>query len=248
MRARLRRLVQWFRRHSSPPPAKRDWTGLALERLPWLLELPDDERARALAHLNGIANHVPFVGVDGLEVTDEMVVVIAGSAARLSRNLPAGVYHHLRRVVVTPAHMETSDGSGIIFGLASDRGEVTLSWNAVRHGIHNPLDGHDTALHEFAHILDVADGIFDGIPPAHVDNHHGWSAALATGFVHFQAKAARGLKRRAVMRDYGATNAAEFFAVATEAFFEKPRQLKRSKPDVYRALVRFYRIDPLRRR
>lgn len=202
---------------------------------------------RALAHLNQVANGVPFVGEDGLEITDEMVVVIAGAAARLSRNLPPGVYGHLTRIVVTPAHMETSDGKGVIFGLASNRGEVTLSWNAVRHGINNPLDGHDTALHEFAHILDVGDGIFDGIPPAHKDDHHGLAHALASGFVRFQQKADRGLARRSVMRDYGATNAAEFFAVATEAFFEKPRQLQKKKPDVYRALVRFYRIDPLAR-
>jgi Mlc titration factor MtfA (ptsG expression regulator) len=109
------------------------------------------------------------------------------------------------------------------------------------------LDGHDTALHEFAHILDVGDGIFDGIPPSHVDDHHGFAHALAAGFVRFQELADKGLARRFVMRDYGATNAAEFFAVATEAFFEKPRQLQQKKPEVYRALARFYRIDPLAR-
>jgi Mlc titration factor MtfA (ptsG expression regulator) len=246
VRARLKRLLQWFRRRTSPPPA-RDWSALALERLPWLHELEAAERVRALAHLNGIANGVPIVGVDGLEVTEEMVVVIAGADARLGRNLPFGVYRHLRRITVTPAHMETSDGEGVVFGLASNRGEVTLSWNAVRHGLANPLDGHDTALHEFAHILDVGDGIFDGIPPAHADDHHGFAHALAAGFVRFQEKADKGLPRRSVMRDYGATNAAEFFAVATEAFFEKPRQLQQKKPEVYRALARFYRIDPLGR-
>ncbi len=231
----------------SPSPP-RDWTPLALERLSYLSDLDDDEQRRALAHINAIANGVAFVGTDGLEITDEMVVVISGAAARLSRNLPLSVYRQLRRVLVTPAHLEMHDGSGIIFGLASSTGDVTLSWNAVKHGINNPFDGHDTALHEFAHILDVADGVFDGIPPPHEGDHHGWSHALASGFVRFQEKADRGLSRRSVMRDYGATNAAEFFAVATEAFFEKPRQLKKKKPDVYRALVRFYKIDPLRKR
>jgi Mlc titration factor MtfA (ptsG expression regulator) len=246
VRSRLKRLLQWFRRRASPAPP-RDWTALALERLPWLLELEGPERVRALSHLNQIANGVPFVGVDGLEVTDEMIVVIAGAAARLSRNLPPGAYGHLKRIVVTPEHMETSDDQDIVFGLASNRGEVTLSWNAVRHGIKNPLDGHDTALHEFAHILDVGDGIFDGVPPSHIDDHHGFAHALASGFVRFQEMADKGLARRFVMRDYGATNAAEFFAVATEAFFEKPRQLQQKKPQVYRALVRFYGIDPLAR-
>jgi len=245
VRARIKRLWQWFRRQSSSTPSARDWTPLALERLAWLGELDGPERSRALQHLNQIANGVPFVGVDGLEVTDEMVVVIAGAAARLSRNLPPGVYGHLTRIVITPEHMESSDGRGTVFGLASNRGEVTLSWNAVRHGINNPFDGHDTALHEFAHILDVGDGIFDGVPPSHIDDHHGFAHALASGFVRFQQMADKGLARRFVMRDYGATNAAEFFAVATEAFFEKPRQLHQKKPEVYRALALFYRIDPL---
>jgi Mlc titration factor MtfA (ptsG expression regulator) len=236
-------LTQWFRRRRSPPV--RDWSSLARERLPWLHTLEEGERARTLAHLNAIANGVPFIGADGLEITDEMVVVIAGAAARLSRNLPPGAYAHLRRITVTPTHLHTPDQETIIFGLASNRGEVTLSWNAVRHGIDNPLDGHDTALHEFAHILDVGDGIFDGVPPSHIHDHHGFAHALATGFVRFQAMADKGLARRSVMREYGATNAAEFFAVATEAFFEKPRQLKKKKPEIYRALVRFYRIDPL---
>jgi Mlc titration factor MtfA (ptsG expression regulator) len=248
VRARLKRLVQWFRRRSSSSPAPaRDWSALALERLPWLKELDGPERVRALAHLHAVANGVPFVGVDGFDITDEMIVVIAGAAARLVRNLPPGAYENLTRIVVTPSHLETSDGTGVVFGLASNRGEVTLSWNAVRHGIGNPLDGHDTALHEFAHILDVGDGIFDGIPPSHVDDHHGFAHALAAGFVRFQELADKGLARRFVMRDYGATNAAEFFAVATEAFFEKPRQLQQKKPEVYRALARFYRIDPLAR-
>ncbi len=252
MRAWLRRFLRrpfaTVKATVSPPP--RDWTPLAREKLPWLAALDDDERARALAHLNAIANGVVFVGEGGLEVTDDMVVVIAGAAARLSRNLPLSVYRHLKRVVVVPEHLEMHDGSGYIFGLASSTGVVTLSWKAVTHGVTNPFDGHDTALHEFAHILDFADGAFDGVPPAVDDDHahHAWSRALATGFVHFQEKADKGLGRRSVLRDYGATNAAEFFAVATEAFFEKPRQLKKKKPEVYRALVRFYRIDPLRKR
>ena len=243
----LQRLLRWFRRRSAGPVV-RDWSPLALQRLPWLAELDEAERKRALAHLNAIAQHVPIVGVDGLEITDEMVVVVCGAAARLSRNLPLGVYRHLKRITVTPAHMESSDGQGIVFGLASNRGEVVLSWNAVRHGLGNPMDGHDTALHEFAHILDVGDGIFDGIPPAHAADHHGFAHALAAGFVRFEEKADKGLPKRSVLRAYGATNAAEFFAVATEAFFEKPRQLRQKKPDVYRALVRFYRVDPLARR
>jgi hypothetical protein len=244
----LQRLVRWFRRRAASLSTTRDWSPLARERLPWLQDLDPAERERALAHLNAIANGVPIVGVDGLEVTDEMVVVISGAAARLSRNLPLGVYRHLRRITVTPAHLESSDGQTVVFGLASSRGEVVLSWNAVRHGLANPLDGHDTALHEFAHILDVGDGLFDGVPPAHAADHHGFAHALASGFVRFEERADRGLPKRSVMRAYGATNPAEFFAVATEAFFEKPRQLRQKKPDVYRALVRFYRVDPLARR
>ncbi len=225
-----------------------DWSALALSRLSYLADLSEPERARALGHLNAIANGVPFVGADGLEITEEMVVVISGTAARLSRNLPLSTWQHLRRITVTPAHLAMHGSDDIVFGLASSTGEVTLSWNAVTHGLRNPLDGHDTALHEFAHILDVGDGLFDGIPPGHAPDHHGWAHGLARGFVRFQMKANKGLKRRNVMRAYGATNAAEFFAVATEAFFEKPRQLKRAKPDVYQALSRYYRIDPLRKR
>lgn len=200
-----------------------------------------------LEHVHVFALEKEWVGVGGLVVTDEMKVVVSAAAARLSRHLSIDVYDDLGTIVLHPGSIaKTEDGNGRILGQAHRLGAVSLSWDAVKHGIANPSDGHDTTLHELAHVLDVADGDFDGTPEVEIDTlaeRRGWARACAAAFVRLRADGAKG-----VMREYGATNEAEFFAVATEVFFEKPRHLHRREPALYAALVGFYGFDPLKPR
>lgn len=217
------------------------WEEIAVARYPFVNEIDDDERERFFEHLKVFVWRVYWEGAGGLTVTDEMRVVVAGAAARLARNLPLSVYDHLTTIILYPSHYVHQDREGIVFGEANHWGTVVLSWDAVTHGIENPGDGHDTALHELAHVLDFGDGAFDGTPILEDGDYRGWATAFSRSFHELQRTQG---KRRSVLRAYGATNEAEFFAVATEAFFEKPAQLRKKAPDLYEELKGYYRVDP----
>lgn len=223
--------------------ARRDlpaaWAKLVDERLPFTKGMSPEQRARFLTHLKVFAWEKEWVGVEGIAITDEIKVVVAGAAARLARNLPLDVYDDLGTVIIHPGNLKEGK-DGIILGMAHRLGAVSLSWDSVKGGLANPQDGRDVALHEFAHAIDVADGDFDGTPPLEVmADRRAWAVACSAAFARLRKAA-----HSDIMRAYGATNEAEFFAVATEVFFEKPRQLARKEPALYAALARFYGFDP----
>ncbi|MBE2252565.1 MAG: zinc-dependent peptidase [Myxococcus sp.] len=231
---------RWLKRRSlAKRPFPAHWEPLVAKHFPFEAQLGAEERARFRRHLFVFANEKHFEGARGLEITDEMRVVVSGAAARLARNLPLGVYDDLVTVLLYTGAWER-DG-GIIFGEAHRWGLVVLSWDSVRQGLKNPFDGHNVALHEFAHVLDLADGRFDGTPEMEsFAALHAWADVFSRHY--FSLQEAPG--RDKVLRPYGATNEAEFFAVATEAFFEKPRQMKQRHPELYAQLKRYYRANP----
>lgn len=198
------------------------------------------ELERFYTHLKVFAWEKCWIGARGLEVTEEMRVIISGIAARLSHNLDLDIYDRLSEVVIYPSHYVHSSRDAIIYGEAHHWGTVVLSWDAVTHGIKDPHDGHDTALHEFAHVIDVADGWFDGTPQLREGKDYKvWASVLGKAYAELKRAPQRG-----IMRAYGATNEAEFFAVSTEAFFERPQQLLRDDPALYAQLKKFYGADP----
>jgi Mlc titration factor MtfA (ptsG expression regulator) len=183
-----------------------------------------------------------FFGAGGLEPTEEMKVAIGIAAVRLALHLDLACYDRLAEIVVYPYVYTHAGTGGAVLGEAHSFGTVVLAWPAVREGLENPADGHDTAAHEFAHVLDRADGAFDGTPELRAAEHYRpWAEIMSRHFLRLRANEPR---RRALLRAYGATNEAEFFAVATESFFEKPRRLKEQAPDLYAELSRFYGCDP----
>jgi Mlc titration factor MtfA (ptsG expression regulator) len=115
---------------------------------------------------------------------------------------------------------------------------VVLAWDAVLNGLRNPRDGHDTVVHELAHVLDRADGSFDGAPALRAGEHYRpWASVMQR---HFERLRRRDRRLGKVLRDYGATNEAEFFAVSTEVYFERPDELRRRAPALFAELERFY--------
>ena len=123
-------------------------------------------------------------------------------------------------------------------------GAVVLAWDNVRHGAANFKDGHNVTMHEFAHQLDQEDGAGDGTPILESRSaYSAWARVFSKEYELLQRKTARG--RKSVMYGYGATNPAEFFAVSTETFFEKPRQLKKNHPELFSELQAFYKVNPL---
>jgi Mlc titration factor MtfA (ptsG expression regulator) len=236
-------LIRQFRRRSllaRPFPA--EWLGYLNARVPFFATLSPELRETFLYKLKVFAWEKEFIGAGGLTITDEIRVVVSATAVQLVVHLDMSYYDALREVIVYPDAFKLPDRTGAVLGEAKHWGSVILSWQAVLTGLRNPSDGHDTAAHEFAHVLDRADGAFDGTPKLRMYSHYqAWASVMSE---HFQKLQEGQRRERQVLDDYGGLNEAEFFAVATESFFEKPRQMREKTPELYEELKRFYGWDP----
>ena len=233
---------RWRRRRFAKAAFPAAWHAHLEADVAFYAPLSDEARRRLQRDILAFIDEKHFIGAKGFVVDDRVRVVIAAAAARLALGLDLSVYDRLTEIIVYDTDYRHPDKDGVVFGEAHAWGTVVLSWPAVLRGMQNPDDGHDTATHEFAHVLDVADGVFDGTPvlPAR-DHYRAWADVMTRHFLRLRQ---RGPRRRALLRQYGATNEAEFFAVATEAFFEKPATMKARAPDLYEELARFYRQRP----
>jgi Mlc titration factor MtfA (ptsG expression regulator) len=200
-----------------------------------------------------------FVGCAGLEITDEMRVTIAGQACLLLLNRPSRVYPGLATILVYPdaftAPRKEIDAAGVVHdaprGLLGESwgdGRVLLSWHHVRRAGHAEPGAQNVVLHEFAHQLDSESGSNNGAPYlGSVDSYRSWSAVLSADFEALRRDAMFGHPAsddNAVLDHYGATSPAEFFAVATESFFEQPWALAERHPALYGEFLKYYRVDP----
>ncbi len=238
-------LIDWARRRlAAREPFPDAWRVILQRRVPFYARLAGAARDRFEEKLKVFARTKNFEGAKGFVVDDEVRVVVSAAAARLVMNLPEEHYDRLVDVVVYRSHFKHRDEHGVVvLGQAYGPGTVVLSWDAVLHGLGNTTDGLDTATHEFAHALDAGDGAFDGTPElATFEAYAPWTRVMSSAFTKLQARTHA--KRREVLRDYGAINEAEFFAVATEAFFEKPHQMRDRHPALYETLKDYYRTDP----
>jgi len=195
-----------------------------------------------------------FVGCAGLEVDDEIRVTIAGLACLLLLNRRTGVYPDLHTILVYPSAFlvprKQIDDAGVVteerqdlLGESWGDGRVILSWDHVQRGAGDWTDGQNVVLHEFAHQLDSESGSNNGAPYlGSDDNYRNWSEVLSRDYANLRADAM--YSQQSVMDHYGATSPAEFFAVATETFFEKPWQMSERHPDLFSELFKYYRVDP----
>jgi len=235
LRAYRRR--RWMMR---PLPA--EWREILEQRVPFHRWLPESKRARFEGLLQAFAHEKYFVPAGGMEIDDTVRVIISACAARLILHRDLSYYDRLTEIVVYPHDYKHKDDDGRILGEAHHWGVVVLSWSAVLRGINNPYDGHATAAHEFAHVLDRGGGAFDGTPTLdRLSAYEPWAVVMSD---HYERLQRRGPKVRKVLRPYGATNEAEFFAVATESYFEKPTQMLKQTPELYREMQLFYGGDP----
>jgi Mlc titration factor MtfA (ptsG expression regulator) len=199
-------------------------------------------------------NEKTFIGCEGLEITDQIRVLIAAQACLLILNRKTTYYPKLRSIFVYPTSYlakRVSVNSGIVtektqvtFGESWGSGELVLAWDASVHGAKNMFDSRNVVYHEFAHQLDQEDGVADGAPILeNRSSYASWARVLSREFENLKSDKKRW--RKTVLNKYGATNPAEFFAVASESFFEKPRQLIKKHPELYQELKSYYRTDPI---
>jgi MtfA peptidase len=246
---------------SAPFPP--DCTRILEERFPLYARLPEEDRKELQGHVQVFLAEKKFEGCGGLEINDEMKVCIAAQACVLLLHRATDYYPGLRSILVYPSTYVVKTtrhaGAGVVeerhdsrLGEAWHSGAVVLAWDAVHHGTANPDDGHNVVFHEFAHQLDFEDGKPDGTPVLASEDrwfrwksrYRVWARVLSSESEHLRANVEAGEK--SVLDDYGATNPAEFFAVATETFFERPFALKQRHPALYEELRAFYRQDPTR--
>lgn len=197
-----------------------------------------------------------FEACGGLEMTDEIRVIISAQAVLLVLGLPSFQYQQLESVLVYPSTVTIptaresvfSSGMSIIpdnqqvLGLAWQQGSVVLVWDAVRAGALHPERGHNVVYHEFAHILDMRDGAADGTPELYTrEMYKDWIQICSREYLQLKEQAKRG--RSTLLDSYGAVSEAEFFAVATELFFDRPVKMKNEYPELYNILLHYYRQD-----
>jgi Mlc titration factor MtfA (ptsG expression regulator) len=217
----------------------------------------DESGQQRLADLAGylVANK-RWEGAKGFDLTDEVIVTIAFQAAVLILGLDTDYFGKVTTIIVHPSTFSipgvratairgmVDAGDRPLLGEAHhDRGPILLAWDQVVAGARHRGRGHNVVLHEFAHKMDMLDGVVDGTPllPNKVALDR-W-VAVCTAELELMRRGEAG----ALLDDYGATDPGEFFAVATEVFFDRPVDCREIKPDLYEVLAAFYQQDPAAR-
>ncbi len=190
-----------------------------------------------------------FTAGAGLALTDQIRLSIAAQACLPVLELGLDWYAGWSGIVVYPydfrVRRSEMDEHGVVHewddelaGEAMPGGPVVLSWDAASHD-----PAMNVVIHEFAHKLDMLDGVVDGMPPLHRGmERSAWRAVFLEAYEGFCDVVERG--RDTWLDPYAAEHVSEFFAVASEAFFREPLELRRRYPDVYDQLKLFYRQDP----
>jgi Mlc titration factor MtfA (ptsG expression regulator) len=242
---RRRRRERLFR-----APFPEAWLEILERNVALYSRLSPESQAELRGHIQVLLAEKNFEAVGGLELTDEIRVTIAAHAAALLLGRPARYYPGLYSIIVYPAAYrapvtEHHDG-GIVSEREEERlgeswaeGALVISWDDAMHGARTPGDGDNVILHEFAHQLDTEDGEADGVPRLDARSDYiAWARVLRPEFERLRQRPSS-----SALDTYGATNAAEFFAVATEAYFERPAELRERHPELHAELRRFYRVD-----
>jgi Mlc titration factor MtfA (ptsG expression regulator) len=245
------------RRHRPLPPGVAEypsaWRQLLAERVPTWGALDDAQRDGLEGLSATLLATKRWEAARGFALTEEMQVTIAGQASLLVLGLGDDWYRLVSAIVVHPTAVTVrgerrgpvtgtsrNDPLDIVGQATAERGPMLIAWDAVLATSAHPERGENVVLHEFAHKLDLLDGYADGMPPLanRVRQAH-WAEVLDG-----QLDALRSGAPDPVLRPYAATDAAELFAVATEAFFCVPVALATEKPELYGLLLDFYRQDP----
>ncbi len=230
------------------------WRDLLAERLIHWKLLDDDERARLEAIALELIADKRWEAAQGFELDDDIIVTIAGQAALIAIGLPDDCYSDVGSIIVHPTTVVLTGEHSQVSGLVSDApmsilgeahygGPVIIVWDAALKEARHPGSGHNVVFHEFAHKLDMLDGSVDGTPPlATPEQFTQWVEVCTRVF----EQVARG-EAGSSLGPYASVNPAEFFAVATEVFFDDPEGLHHEHADLYSVLSDYYRQDPLAR-
>ncbi len=243
---------QKWRLDTQPFPAS--WQAILTTNIAIYRKLPTALKTQLHQHIKLFLRDKVFYGCNGLQITDEMRVTIAGEACLLLLNRTTNDYYQLHHILIYPTSFipqrvqknesgVVSANHSILLGESWNQGKVILSWQDVINGATGSSTGHNVVLHEFAHQLDQESGSANGAPLlGSQSSYQRWARVLSKEFEQLQRHSRQGFND--VIDQYGATNPAEFFAVVTETFFERPKQLRKKHPELFDELQRFYAVNP----
>ena len=243
----------WRRKRILSTPFPNAWRDILRRNLGWYHVLTPSEKQKLERDLTLIIAEKNWEGFAGQVITDEIKVTIAGQAALLVLAWEDYLFERVQTILVYPSIYRTTSGTrrnldsdepvSVRLGEALQGGPVVLSWRDTLDGTRLARDGQNVVLHEFAHVLDMENGMVDGVPL--LVNQH--AEELWSHLMHRELEDLRRQidhRRPPFLNPYAATNVAEFFAVATESFFEEAPHFRKVKPELYEAFSGFYRQDP----
>jgi MtfA peptidase len=245
---------KWKRRRAGQKAFPEHWLRIIEENVPFYKNLPDEDKKELLRDVLIFMSEKHFEGCGGLKITDEISVTIAAQACILLLHRKTDYYPGLSSILVYPqayvAHMTEPLPDGVVteglyvrLGESWHRGSVVLSWDDVKCGAADVHDGNNIVFHEFAHQLEDSGARGDNTPVLQNRSRYiAWARVLQKDFEKLRYDVSH--NRKTFLNEYGAKNHAEFFAVATEYFFEKPRELRKLHPELYQELKFFYQQDP----
>ncbi|HOE33157.1 MAG TPA: zinc-dependent peptidase [Smithella sp.] len=257
-------MFQWFinRRRSklTAAPFPDAWEDILERNMGHYRLLHDAERAHLRSLIQVFIAEKHWEGAGGLVLNDEIRVTIAAHACLLLLRLSHNYYRNVETVIVYPStlvaprrkpgffevSLEPLEENYPIVGEAFQQGPVIIVWDAALQGGRQSESGHNVVYHEFAHKLDMLDGAADGTPPLKDRaKYRDWIKTFSHEYLRLRRDTEKG--RQTFLDAYGATNEAEFFAVATEHFFEQPLIMEKNAPELYRRLREYYGQDPASR-
>ncbi len=226
----------------TPFPAK--WKAILEQYVVFYQALSDSEKRRFETEIQIFLHETRITGIQ-TEVDDTTMILAAASAEIPVFGFPEWEYENLGEILIYP-NAFTKDfriegpnrtvqgmvGTGLMQGL------MILSKPALIGGFQNSKDKKNVGIHEFVHLLDAADGQYDGIPKLFMKHQY-----IAPWLEIIRKETLRINKGLSKMNPYGATNLIEFFAVASEYFFEHPQALQKNNPDLYHVLSLVFKQD-----
>lgn len=245
--------VKWQRDRLIAKQFPKSWLSIIESNLSIYKSLTSEQQKELLGYIQVFLKEKQFIGCLGLQITEEIKVTIAAIACLLLFGDRKTYFPNLRSVLVYPHAYIVNElimNSYVLeerrvarLGESWTRDQLVLSWEQIQQDVLNWKDGHNVILHEFAHQLDQEDGQAEGVPilPRVLD-YEVWKQVMSAEYLQLCDRVENGQKT--VLDNYGATSPAEFFAVATETFFEKPKQLNQKHEVLYELLQRYYRLDP----
>ena len=230
------------------------WETILDENVPYYRYLSEDDRSELRGHIHVLIGEKNFEGCGGLTMTDEIKVTIAGYASILLLHRGTEYYPRLSSILVYPDafvarvngpmdDMDVVDEDDVRLGESWDTGAIVLAWKPILQSARSRGTAQNVALHEFAHQLDLEDGVTNGVPELDNDEaYEDWARVMGGAYEALWRDIEQ--NRLTFIDEYGATHPAEFFAVLTETFFLRPHTLQRKHPDIYAVLREYYRQDP----